>query len=119
MAEALFSPGPGFVGPAGPAGPAGPPGAGSGGDFTQTFTASGTVTLGNTRILVNSASATTITIPDGTTTADMTICNFGSGTCTVTGKIGGATNSVILQGSPAMSALSVTWSPTLSTYVVL
>ena len=147
MATVLFLPGAGNVGPTGPTGPAGsngtagatgatgatggtgatgagatgatgPTGSGTGGNFTQTLTNSGTIALGNARVLINSGTATAITLPDGTIQADVQICNYGSGVATVSGKIGGSANAVILQGVPAMSALYLIWDTNLNSYVV-
>ena len=128
MATLNFPPGSGNVGPTGPTGPAGSNGAagatgatgsGTGGNFTQTFTNSGTVTLGNTRVLVNSGTAVTITLPDGTIQADVKICNIGAGNGTVAAKVGSASpGNVTLLGSPAMSAVDLIWDTNLGFYVV-
>lgn len=96
------------------------PGSGSMTDVTSTYTSSGAISLTDSVSMLNSGSALTMTIANGSSAVlQLTIHNIGAGTATVSGTIEGGANSVTLLGNPNGADLVLRWLPSLSTWIVI
>jgi hypothetical protein len=89
--------------------------------ISSTYTASGAISTSDRIALVNSASAAAMTLGSGTTNGQvMVIKRYGAGSVTITANLDGVSNSSIVADSTTIKeSVTLAWSASLSTWLVL
>jgi len=89
--------------------------------ITTTYTASGAISTSDRIALINSASAVTMTLGSGTTNGNvMVIKRYGAGSVTITAHLDGVSNSSIVADSATIKeSVTLAWSTSFSTWLVL
>ena len=89
--------------------------------ITTSYTASGAIAVTDNVALVNSASAVSMTLGNGTTDGHpIVIKRYGAGTVTVTANIDGASGSQVkMTSSTTKESVTLTWSNALATWLMI
>lgn len=110
----------GIQGVQGPVGPAGAAGGGSLSPVSTVYTASGAIALTDTFAAINSTTATSMTLANGTTDgANLTIKRIGSGTVKLAATIDGAAQFALFTSAGTLrESVNLSWSASLATWLL-
>jgi hypothetical protein len=87
---------------------------------TTAYTASGAISPSDRVAIINAAGAVTMTLASGSSNGQsLLIKRFGGGAVTITANLDGASSSIVADSTTIRESVSLAWSSSLSTWLIL